>query len=150
LGREIALVAENVYQTTRSGANSGRPARERLINNFTWPTVPENFILCSEIATFSSGEEQEEMKDGRIDLMDGSNLSGIDFVILATGYLYSLPFLSDLASRASENISSAPKAIISTGSQLHNLHLDTFYIYDPSLAFRGVQNGIASLSFFDI
>jgi hypothetical protein len=98
------MVAENVYQTTRSGANSGRPARERLINNFTWSTVPENLILCSEITTFSSGEEQEEMKDGRIDLRDGSNLSGIDFVILATGYLYSFPFLSDLATRASENI----------------------------------------------
>ncbi|KAH8658618.1 hypothetical protein BGZ60DRAFT_334024, partial [Tricladium varicosporioides] len=150
LAREIALVADNVYQSIRSGTDDGRPPRERLIKSAIWSTIPENVIRHVEIATFSSVEKCEEMGHCRINLIDGTSLSEIDFVIFATGYLYSLPFLPDLAFRDSHDDPLGDASIISNGSCLHNLHLDTFYIYDPSLAFVGVPNGISTFSFFDV
>ena len=89
-------------------------------------------------------------------------LRGVHHVILCTGYMISYPFLPQyhfvelqpsvpsLPSSLSEYAALEQNALTTRdGTMVHNLHLDTFFIPNPSLAFVGTPYHIATFSLFD-
>ena len=66
-------------------------------------------------------------------------LSGIDHILLATGYRYSYPFLPIYHNSSLGVNDTAPtdgvQPIVTDGTHLRSLHLDAFYIPDPTLGF---------------
>jgi Flavin-binding monooxygenase-like len=116
--------------------------------------LPPNGTRIAQIASF--GELQNDGTDpsaaipGKVTLADGQVLEGIDRVIIATGYLFALPFFSpkyygDDVPREQAN----EKVLVTDGTMLHNLHKDIFYIPDPTLAFTGVPFYTATFSLFE-
>ena len=141
IGREIALVAKRVYQSVRSNEDAHTRAKtpwEKVVRSI----FPDNFLQVPEIASFGPSNAFRDIADAEIILVDNTSLNGIDFVIFRTGYRFSLPFLP---SYRGETVNL--ETIITNGVQLHNLHKDTFFIEDPTLAFVGVPFEITTFAF---
>ena len=66
-----------------------------------------------------------------IELVDGTSLDNIDFVIFCTGYLYSLSMFPKEAG-----------FITPDGHYVHHLYDQTFYAEDPTLVFLGLQTQV--------
>ena len=122
--------------------------------------IPPNTTLVGEIKQFLPISEGSPIQSGHVELKNGTVssclflgkyfhkrvyvqvLSGIDSVILATGYRYSFPFLSQYydGTALEPHTSSAttvPPFLPSDGSHIRNLYLDQFHLRDPTLAFLG-------------
>ena len=144
IGREIALMAKRVYQSIRSNQDAHTTAKtpwEKVVRSI----FADNFLQVPEIASFSPSNAFKDIADTEIVLVDNTSLNGIDFAIFCTGNRFSLPFLP---SYRGETVNL--ETIITNGVQLHNLHNNTFFIEDPTLAFVGVPFEIATFVFFDI
>ncbi|KAI0458376.1 hypothetical protein F5B21DRAFT_24750 [Xylaria acuta] len=87
---------------------------------------------------------------GKIVLEDETTLENIDYVVIATGYITSYPFLGNLEqpSVAWEDADETT-VITADGYTTHNLHKDIFYIPDPTLVFIGVSQLVSTFSLFD-
>ena len=111
--------------------------------------LPEDAERVAAVTRFIvNGEGQPT---GEVELADGRVLSGIDRVVLATGYITSYPFLGPALQAPNTPASSADDRVIVTadGCLTHNLHEDMFYIPDPTLIFVGVPYHISTFSLFD-
>ncbi|EXJ92623.1 hypothetical protein A1O3_01175 [Capronia epimyces CBS 606.96] len=145
IARELGPTAKKIWQSTRKG-------------KYDTPVsmLPENATRVAEIASFSPLPEDIDGSGsgsgpipGTVTLVDGQVLENIDRVIVATGYLFTLPFApqyhrDDLSPQEADD-----KVLITDGLQMHNLHDDIFYIPDPTLAFVGVPFFVATFSFFE-
>ncbi|KAJ5982956.1 hypothetical protein N7481_005055 [Penicillium waksmanii] len=139
IAREISPVAKRVFQSTRNGA-------------FDIPatSLPENASRVEEVAKF----EPLSPDEGNIThlpvvarLMSGSTLHEIDRIILCTGYQMVLPFLPQY--NDNNSFFADDTAIVTDGTQIHNLHHDIFYIPDPTLAFVGIPFYTATFTLFE-
>lgn len=144
IARELGPLAKKVYQTSREG-DFDLPAH-LLPENATRIETITNFELRSD----GIGNLQEDASlPVRATIASGQQLCDIDYVILATSYIFSLPFLKAFHNdqlppeKADDNI------LVTDGRQIHNLHKDIFYIPDPSLIFIGVPFYTATFSLFD-
>lgn len=144
-------MAKRVIQAKRSGPDDdGRGADEKLIEQFTRSTLPENMIQVSEVSRFGSTEGVVSMSDAEVVLADGTPISGIDFVLLCTGYRYSVPSLrGNLSAEPGDTKLEITSELITDGSEMHNLHHDMFFIPDPTLAFVGVPQYVTTFRMFD-
>ncbi|KAK9460746.1 uncharacterized protein V1516DRAFT_435993 [Lipomyces oligophaga] len=75
------------------------------------------------------GVIEEFRPDGSILVAGGTVLDDVDAVIYATGYLRSLPFMSDL--------NKTDKPLITNGIYVHHLYLHFIYIPDPTIVILG-------------
>ncbi|KAJ5159438.1 uncharacterized protein N7482_006442 [Penicillium canariense] len=135
IAREISPVARRIYQSTRNGA-------------FDIPQIalPENAIRVEQVAAFEivSAEGSSEHLPLTVRFKSGQTLDHVDKIVLCTGYQMVLPFLPEYNS---DDINET--AIVTDGSQFHNLHQDIFYIPDPTLAFVGVPFYTATFTLFE-
>jgi ACS family pantothenate transporter-like MFS transporter len=133
IAKESDPFVKQTYQTHRSG-------------DFDLPatTLPENAIRIDQVSSFQIDEfhtstlTEDESLPVRIKLNTGQQLCDIDFVILCTGYYFSLPFLSSFHSDE-VGFENAGEGLLVTkeGRQIHNLHkgmtrpvmLPHFYFY---------------------
>jgi hypothetical protein len=119
--------------------------------------LPKNTRRVSEVEEFVV--DSDGSVSGTVSLRDGSVLAGVDYVITATGYLKSYPYLTDFESRTvtfEENNVIGPGdvpdgkfVITADGKAAQNLHRDIFYIPDPTLAFVGVPFHCITWAIFD-
>ncbi|KAK5046933.1 hypothetical protein LTR84_007287 [Exophiala bonariae] len=143
IAKEVGPIAKKVWQSTRGGFMDGPES---------W--LPPNATRVPGIVEFTALEESAPEGStaipGKVVLADGQVLEGIDRVVIATGFHFTLPFFgsefqSDDIPReeADENI------LVTDGTMLHNLHKDIFYIPDPTLAFTGIPFYTATFSLFE-
>ncbi|KAF4314451.1 Flavin-containing monooxygenase FMO [Botryosphaeria dothidea] len=162
IAKEISPYSKSIWQTSRGGgfdfpATVLPPNAKRIgdIASFDLPASDSDVLSGSETASDSgstSGSESAEPSGplpGTITLRSGHKLCDIDHVIVATGFLVTLPFLrshhrDDLRPEQADE-----KVIITDGSQYHNLWKDIWYIPDPSLVFVGVPYFTATFSLFE-
>jgi cation diffusion facilitator CzcD-associated flavoprotein CzcO len=138
ISRELGRYAKRVYQSARGGQRD-LPATLLL----------ENATRVGPVERFEVIEETTSTK-GTVVLKDGTIIEGIDRMIIATGYIKSYPFLSDLHDDTLPAEKAGPRLLVSSeGTMTHNLHKDIFYIEDPTLTFVGVPYHTATFSLFD-
>ncbi|KAJ3552034.1 hypothetical protein NP233_g12965 [Leucocoprinus birnbaumii] len=111
--------------------------------------VPLNASIVAEIKRFHPPGETVEASG--IELVDGTILRGVDSVIFSSGYIYTYPFLPEYhrpdLGRAGEAPKGALQPIVTDGSHLRSLHLDTFYIDNPTLGFVNCNQGLSPFSY---
>ncbi|KAL5316596.1 hypothetical protein ACEPPN_015645 [Leptodophora sp. 'Broadleaf-Isolate-01'] len=137
IARESHHGAKKIYQSSRGGT---------FDTPLDW--VPPNTERVTGIASFEIPKEGQD-KPGNITLTDGTVLAGVDKVIIATGYLFALPFLVDLHDDSLTPENANDTILVTDGSQIHNLHKDIFYIPDPTLAFVGIPFYTATFTLFE-
>lgn len=145
--RELGEVANKIYQSVRGGAFDLPPT-----------LLPETAERVAEVSSYvvdigfttDLPLAPDDHIPGRVVLKDGRTFTDIDYVILATGYITSYPFLSKLHSDTVPATEAGPDLVVTAdGEMAHNLHKDIFYITDPTLAFVGVPYYVATFSLFD-
>jgi cation diffusion facilitator CzcD-associated flavoprotein CzcO len=145
IAKELGPFAKKLYQVSRGGL-------------FDLPTdmLPENATRVAEVASFNFSTDSQSSKSydsqaiqGSVTLVNGEVLSNIDRVLICTGYHCSFPFLRDLHRDSIPPESADDEALVTDGTQIHNLHKDIFYIPDPTLAFVGVPYHVATFTLFE-
>jgi ACS family pantothenate transporter-like MFS transporter len=145
IAKDIGPFAKNIYQSSREGL-------------FDLPVemLPENARRVAAVSSYDlpSGSSSTYLGDtepipSTVTLANGEILRNIDRVVLATGYHCSFPFLPQLHRDDLSPETATDTVLVTDGTQMHNLHLDIFYIPDPSLAFVGVPYFTATFSLFD-
>ena len=118
--------------------------------------IPENCHRVAEIESFRAlykttdgTTTTEGHLPGKVTLKDGTTLDDIDIVIVCTGYHFAYPFMPELHADSKSTNTDASKVLVTNGSCTLNLHKDMFYIPDPTLAFVGISQFIATFSFFE-
>lgn len=130
IAKDISPCANNIYQSTRQGL-SDMPAS----------ALPSNATRVSEVAAIAIEPRLEAGPDGAlftIHLAHGASISGIDKIIICTGYQFALPFLPQYSDSQATPETAGDHILTTDGGQVHNLHQDIFYIPDPTLAFVGI------------
>ncbi|KAF9240424.1 hypothetical protein BU15DRAFT_45765 [Melanogaster broomeanus] len=150
ISRDINPWAATVYQSFRG--DNDTTAHYRLENYLH--RVPRNTTFVGELKSFLPIAEGTPIQSGLIELVNGTIISGIDSVIFATGFRYSMPFLPQYYDGALYTPHEGSVATVSPflaldGSHLRDLHLDLFYIRDPTLAFLGINLGTQPFSYSD-
>ncbi|KXN92683.1 Thiol-specific monooxygenase [Leucoagaricus sp. SymC.cos] len=151
ISREISPYADKIYQSVRPEYSMENPHPTQRPTIADWVrTIPQNVSIVAEIKRFHS--PGSTIQQSAIELVDGTILTGIDHILFSTGYLYTYPFLPEYhdpsLGRTGEAPEDAPvKPIITDGSHIRSLHLDTFYIDNPTLAFVNANVGISAFTY---
>ncbi|KAF9043300.1 hypothetical protein BJ165DRAFT_1405635 [Panaeolus papilionaceus] len=145
ISRDIIRHVSKIYQSVRP---SKSPILERPQIDFLG-RLPRNVTIVPEIKRFHP--VGSNIRDGCVELVNGTVISGIDRIIFATGFRYTYPFLPQY-----HNSSLGPKdhadpdaiqPIVTDGSHLRSLYLDAFYIPDPTLTFINANFGMQSFTY---
>ncbi|KAG6831535.1 hypothetical protein H0H87_004861 [Tephrocybe sp. NHM501043] len=133
ISRDISPKAQKIYQSVRPDNTS----RNHFQLDLFLRRLPANVTVVPEIKRFLP--PGGHIQDSRVELGNGTIISGIDKVIFATGYRYTFPFLPQFhnssVKHADDESSEHPRPIVTDGTHLRSLYLDTFYIEDPTLGF---------------
>lgn len=134
IARDIDPYAKKLYASVKSSHQDTHPFQRRSIRRF-----PESIEFIPEIESFGPiSSYTEGITAGVIKLANGTALTGVDEVILATGYRRTNPFLAAILN-GTEEIQARPPSDIFNGNPLKNLHWTGHYIPDPTLAFSYVR-----------
>ncbi|KAJ3997739.1 hypothetical protein F5050DRAFT_1568782 [Lentinula boryana] len=126
--------------------------------NLSIRLLPKNVSIVPEIKFFHPlpirpTDENFGIQLGEIELINGTLLRGFDRIIFATGFRYAFPFLPqyhNASLRSNETIpagSGRPQPLITDGTHIRSLHLDTFYIEEPTIGFINMNLGIESFMY---
>ncbi|GAB1317653.1 Flavin-containing monooxygenase FMO GS-OX-like 4 [Madurella fahalii] len=141
IAKDVGRTAKAIYQSTRNG-----------LHDMPAGALPENGVRVSEVTGIdipAQGKNRSSPNHNpfTVHLKCGRVLHDIDYIIICTGYLFTLPFLPQYNNYNMAPSAASGEVLITDGGQVHNLHRDIFYIPDPSLAFVGIPifNTIFSL-----
>ncbi|KAL0069327.1 hypothetical protein AAF712_003692 [Marasmius tenuissimus] len=144
IGVELNPVVSKLYVSTRPD-NVTAP---HYPLSFYVPRLPKNTSMIGEIKRFHPVEVGAAMKEGKIELVNGTVISGIDHVIFGTGFRYTYPFLPQYLDPTLGPNDTAkdgkPEPLVTDGSHVRSLHLDTFYIEEPTVGFININAGMQS------
>ena len=148
IAKEVTQAGGKVWQSSRGGTFD-LPA-SYLPETATRVAGVSSFILDDVKVDDISDPAAEVPITGCVSLTDGTELRDLHYVILATGYITSYPFLEDKHSDDKVREEADDHLLVTKeGDMVHNLHKDIFYLEDPSLAFVGVPYHISTFSLFD-
>jgi hypothetical protein len=162
IAKETGPLAKRIYQTHRSG-------------DFDLPTtlLPDNATRINDVSSFNINQSSHQpLTDDEplpitIRLTTEELLCDIDYIVICTGYMFSLPFLKQFHKDDLRPENADEDVLVTDGKQIHNLHkgttgdwyrfiqstililVDIFYIPDPTLIFIGVPFFTATFSLFD-
>ncbi|KAF5371257.1 hypothetical protein D9758_004238 [Tetrapyrgos nigripes] len=137
IARDIAPFTKKLYASSKEyDWDKLHPFQRRSFRRF--PAETEFIPQISSFQPLSS--LQNGIQDGQIILVNGTVLSGIDEIILATGYRRVNPFLlSVLGVKDAAELAKPPPTDVFNGAPLKNVHWTGHYIPDPTLAFTTVR-----------
>ncbi|WWC66071.1 uncharacterized protein I303_108693 [Kwoniella dejecticola CBS 10117] len=142
ISQDINSFAKTSYLSIREHSDDPRaPVRRDTHLN----ALPRNTTIIGEIKKFHPLSDGPDIAEGRIELLNGSIITGIDHLIFGTGFRYSFPFLPQYHNssvKGNAPVDSEEQPIVTDGSHVRSLYLDTFYIDQPTLAFQGQNVGI--------
>ncbi|WWC93186.1 hypothetical protein V866_000019 [Kwoniella sp. B9012] len=138
ISNDIGPHVSKLYVSVRPGNRSA------LFKRRSYRRLYPEAEKIGEIAQFGSLSSSNSIKEGQITLDNGTILTGIDEVILATGYRHANSFLGPLVNgtiRGTDDPEVKVRPVITEGkmSQFRNVDWRGFYIDDPTLAFTTVR-----------
>jgi len=135
IARDLAPYAAKLYASTKKyDWEKLHPFQRRSFKRF--PSETEFVPQISSFEPLSS--LHEGIKDGKIVLVNGTVLQGVDEIILATGYNRVNPFLYTALTQIPGNDPNAlkpPPSDVFSGGPFKNVHWTGHYIPDPTLVF---------------
>ncbi|KAJ3773442.1 FAD/NAD(P)-binding domain-containing protein [Lentinula raphanica] len=155
-------IAEDISGNAKKVFLSVRPHEDsvfRETRNMYLSRVPRNVSIVPEIRFFhplgptSPTDSSPTIQSGEIELMNGTILRGFDRIIFATGFRYAFPFLPqyhNASLRPNETIPISdrrPQPLVTDGTHIRSLHLDLFYIEEPTIGFINMNLGIESFMY---
>ncbi|WRT69902.1 uncharacterized protein IL334_006893 [Kwoniella shivajii] len=132
---DINTFAKTSYLSVREHSNDPRAPIRREAH---LSSVAGNTTMIGEIKAFHPIPKHGNMSTGEIELLNGT-------IIFGTGFRYAFPFLPQYHNSSvsgNEPADSEEQPIVTDGSHVRSLYLDTFYIDQPTLAFQGQNVGI--------
>ncbi|KAK3077503.1 hypothetical protein LTS18_010070, partial [Coniosporium uncinatum] len=147
IAKELGSVARRVYQSSRGGQIDFPPA-----------SLPENALRIGALSSFTQTEgefadfkplAETEKVPAKFKLESGDEMYGVHTVVLCTGYHITLPFLSAYHDDNMPVAEANDTVLLTDGTQMHNLHMDIFYIPDPTSIFVGVPYYSTTFTLFD-
>ncbi|TFK70892.1 FAD/NAD(P)-binding domain-containing protein [Pluteus cervinus] len=147
ISRDVNPYAKKVYQSIRPDKATVPHFGLKLFLG----RLPANTTIIPEIKEVRA--VGSTFQEGEVVLNNGTVITGIDRVIFATGYRYSFPFLPAYHNSSYGLKEDAPRTpevvqpIVTDGTHLRSLHLDLFYIPDPTLAFLNMNVGMQTFTY---
>ncbi|KAF5319574.1 hypothetical protein D9619_008495 [Psilocybe cf. subviscida] len=146
ISRDIINHAKNVFVSIRPHK---APVSTFPETNYL-SRIPSNATIIGEIKCFLPPQHSDDIRKAKVELTNGTIITGLDHIIFATGYRYSYPFLPyhhnmTLGTQYADPLpeeSDAIEPIVTDGTHLRALYLDAFYIPDPTLLFMNVNHGL--------
>lgn len=155
IARDISSQVKALYNSVRESNHKFDERYLRLREELS-KFVPKNVQRVGNIKDFhyNADTQSDNIQDAIIELEDGTEITGLDYVIVCTGYVFSFHFLENL--HTDDHINKQRGAavddehvLVKDGSQVFNLHKDIFYIPNPTLSFVGIPFHIATFSLFE-
>lgn len=163
--RDINGVAKQVYQSIRVRTSFClclnvslkllQPSNSRsTLRQFQLSTLPSNVTRVSALKRLGDIQHATQLSEGQIELDNGTVgilpislcrrilknhqvITGIDWIVLGTGFRYTYPFLPQYHQRKDTEVASKP--LVTDGTHVRFLYLDLFYIEEPTLGFMNGQ-----------
>ncbi|KZP31937.1 FAD/NAD(P)-binding domain-containing protein [Athelia psychrophila] len=147
IARDLITVAKSIYQSIRASSfhpdNASAPHMPIHLGR-----LPHNVTIIPEIARFYPISQGGNFSEGRIQLKNGTIITGIDRIIFASGYRYTFPFLPQYHNSSIGLDEYAPEGtvqpLVTDGTHIRSLHLDLFYIEEPTIGFLNMNLGMQS------
>ncbi|KII91643.1 hypothetical protein PLICRDRAFT_105338 [Plicaturopsis crispa FD-325 SS-3] len=142
ISREVAPFVDKLYQSVRElPKNNDSQTFPSFTRKYQLRRLPEKAEVVPEIERLEVPGEGEDISKGKVVLKNGTVLTGIDGIILGTGYRYTFPFLPQYhnASLGTNITETRVAPLVTDGTHIRSLFLDTFYIPDPTLAFININ-----------
>ncbi|KAK4517791.1 uncharacterized protein ATC70_001136 [Mucor velutinosus] len=154
IARDVSSHVKTIYNSVRE-SNHKFDERYLKLREELSKFVPKNVQRVGNIKTFRySNDKEDKIQNAVVELEDGTELTGFDYIIVCTGYVFSFHFLENLHS--DQHINSKRQSdvddkhvLVKDGTQVYNLHKDIFYIPNPTLSFVGIPFHIATFSLFE-
>ncbi|EIW77433.1 FAD/NAD(P)-binding domain-containing protein [Coniophora puteana RWD-64-598 SS2] len=147
ISRDINKHARQVLQSIKA-----KNVNERYSAINFLARLPRNTTIIPEIKQFLPLEEGATFETSKIELANGTILTGVDHIIFGTGFRYSFPFLPQYYEESTyvphEGASSSVRPFLPmSGQYMRDMHLDVWYIRDPTLAFLSFTFGTQTFSY---
>ncbi|KAH9942804.1 hypothetical protein B0H21DRAFT_513589 [Amylocystis lapponica] len=142
ISQELNPWARKIYQSVR-------PDNESLPHYFLKTflrILPENTTVVPEIKSFRPPSPDADFPGTEIELVNGTVITGVDRIIFATGFRYSFPFLPQYHS-SSILRDHGVHPLVTDGTHVRSLHLDLFYIEEPTLGFINMNSGVQPFTY---
>jgi thioredoxin reductase len=165
IAKDVAWDAKNVWLAKRTTAGKGSSV-EDAVDDVVSSLYPPNLEVTSEVVEFDRASIDKSVPAKvAVRLKDGASLKDIDHILFCTGYRYTLPFIQsdthpDLKAFPILSVPSAHVSLpyrsstslsqLGYSPQLQSLHLDIFYIPDPTLVFIGLPIKVQAIPFFEV
>ncbi|KAG1423049.1 hypothetical protein G6F58_003001 [Rhizopus delemar] len=153
IARDIHKHAKTIYNSVRESTHQFDEKYLKLREELA-KFLPKKVQRVAHVKEFKEHQTKKDIQDAVVELVDGTKITDLDYVIICTGYLFSFHFLEDL--HDDEEVSPKRKfnvdqerVLVKDGSQVFNLHKDIFYIPNPTLSFVGIPFHIATFSLFE-
>ncbi|KAF9269770.1 FAD/NAD(P)-binding domain-containing protein [Marasmius fiardii PR-910] len=145
IGIELSPFVSKLYVSTRPD----KATAPHYPLSFYVPKLPKNTTMIGEIKQFlPAGMEDKPMSQGKIELTNGTIISGVDHIIFSTGFRYTYPFFPQyLNPTLGPNDTARDGSIqplVTDGSHVRSLYLDMFYIEEPTIGFININAGMQS------
>ncbi|KAH8827551.1 FAD/NAD(P)-binding domain-containing protein [Flagelloscypha sp. PMI_526] len=140
ISRDINHVAVRSYLSIRP-----TETRRRWYGSLS--RVPSNTSIVGEIKRFHPIAKGGSIEDGRVELLNGTIITGIDTFIFGTGFRYAFPFLSQYHNssvKGDEIPDVDEQPIVTDGTHVRSLFFDVWYINQPTIAFLNLNLGMQS------
>ncbi|ORX90129.1 FAD/NAD(P)-binding domain-containing protein [Basidiobolus meristosporus CBS 931.73] len=155
ISRDISRYTGDLYQSVRESEHQYDEKYKALREEFAklMPKKTQRVGAVKEIRF--SKESPKDPRKAVIKFQDGKSITGVDQIIICTGYVFNFHFLEELHDDPHINATrggrapSPDKVLVTGGDQVFNLHKDIFYIPNPTLSFVGIPFHIATFSLFE-
>ncbi|KAH9942798.1 hypothetical protein B0H21DRAFT_695998 [Amylocystis lapponica] len=147
--REINPWAHKVYQSIRPDNST----KLHFDLGMYIRRLPANTTILPEIRRFLPPAPGADISSAQIELVNGTIVTGVDRIVLATGFRYSFPFLPQYhnASVGPDDPEDAPRGavqpLVTDGTHVRALHLDCISIAEPTLAFINMNTGTQTFTY---
>ena len=139
ISNDIGPHVKKLYVSVRPGDR-----RSTLMKRRNFDRIYPGAEIIPDIIEFGALDSSTSITGGQLLLRNGTTLSGIDEVILATGFRHANSFLGSLVNgtiAGNEDPDVEVKPVITEGKQgqFRNVDWRGFYLDDPTLAFTTVR-----------